>query len=490
MIDLLLISGPCKLLATLIPDCHRDSVGGSDDTTAISLPGWMPLPFNTSWPEALRLCPKPWRYQTSEELDNDPIKGVHGYYEGGGYVTVMGYDEETAHSVLNDTLGHGWIDRKTRSVILEFAVFNAYTNLLSIATYIYEVLATGVAYTTKRVDTLDLYSTDSGSATVFLVCQFLFMAMTLYYLLVLMIHLFRERVEFFKSIWNLVDCFMVTSSVSSVIFYMMREKAVLKTVRAIQANPFEILNFHRALGWTNWENAAIALTIFMVTVKLLNLIRFNPFVIFFFSSFRQSAGYQFSYLIFFLIIFNAFVISGKQFFGHSVFEYSTYLQAVISQFEFILGKAVPIDDLKRENPFLGPSFALLYNVTVTIFLANMIVSVLNESYTGAKNKAQQSNEELEMARFIGERFIEMFHKSEKGNNFKLYCDEATLTNMCQFEAEPFCLNSKSIIQSTEERLEKLERRIAAFTRRMKNLAFDYDSEEDELENLVQSFFRR
>ena len=142
----------------------------------------MPLPFNTSWPEALRLCPKPWRYQTSEELDNDPIKGVHGYYEGGGYVTVMGYNEETAHSVLNDTLGHGWIDRRTRVVILEFAVFNAYTNLLSIATYIYEVLATGVAYTTKRVDTLDLYSTDSGSATGFLVCQFLFMAMTLYYL--------------------------------------------------------------------------------------------------------------------------------------------------------------------------------------------------------------------------------------------------------------------------------------------------------------------
>ena len=120
----------------------------------------------------------------------------------------------------------------------------------------------------------------------------------------------------------------------------------------------------------------------------------------------------------------------------------------------------------------------------------MIVSVLNESYTDAKTKAQQSNEELEMARFIGERFIEMFHKNEKGKNFKLYCDEATLTNMCHFEAEPFCLNSKSIMQGTEERLEKLERRIAALTRRANNLAFDYDKEEDELEILVQSFIRR
>ena len=432
------------------------------------------------------MCPKPWRYQTAEQLDNDPIKGTYNSYEGGGYIAVMGYDKGAAQGVLGETFGYGWIDRQTRAVILEFAVFNVNTNLLSIATYFYEVLATGAAYTAKRVDTLELYSTESGALMFYYICQFLFMAMVLYYFIMMLVHLYRQRLSFFKSLWNMVDFLMIISSIASVACYMIRSKRVLNSIKAIQANPYEILHFHEALDWSSKENASIALAIFMVTVKLLNLIRFNPYVIYLFSSFRQSVGYQLSYVLFFVIIFNAFVVSGKQFFGHTVLEYSSYMQAVISQFEFLLGKAVPLDELRSENPFLGPSFAFLYNITMTIVLMNMLVSVLNESYTDARSFAEESAEELEMARFINERFMEMFQKDRTRNDFKLYCDESTFADMCRSDAEPFCLNSESIIQCTEERMQKLDKRIAAFTRRTEEIDIVYRQEEDEFEVLLLS----
>ena len=397
-------------------------------------------------------------------LDNDPIKGTYNTYGGGGYVAVMGYDAGTAQGVLGETFGYGWVDRQTRAVILEFAVFNANTNLLSIATYFYEVIATGAAYATRKVETLELYSTESGALMLYLICQFLFMAMVFYYFIMMLVHLFRQRLGFFKSVWNMVDFLMIISSVASVAFYLIRSKAVLKSIKAIQNNPYDIVHFHAALGWANWENAAMAFAIFMVTVKLLNLIRFNPYVIYLFSSFRQSVGYQLSYVAFFLIMFNAFVISGKQFFGQTVLEYSGYTQAVMSQFEFLLGKAVPLHALRRENPFLGPFFVFLYQLTMTIVLMNMLVSVLNESYIDAKTHAEESAEELKMARFIGERFMEMFKKGRKPHDFKLYCDESTFSNMCRSEAEPFCLNSESIITCSEERLDKLDKRLAVLTR--------------------------
>ena len=436
------------------------------------------------------MCPKPWRYQTGDELDNDPIKGSFNSYEGGGYVAVMGYDEGTAEGVLNETFGHGWVDRQTRAVILDFAVFNANTNLLSIATYFYEILATGAAYTTRRVDTLELYSTESGALMFYLMCQFIFMAMVLCYFIVMLFHLYQQRLGFFKSVWNMVDFLMIIFSVASVAFYMIRSKSILKSVKAIQANPYDIIHFHAALDWSNLENSAIAFAIFMVTLKLLNLIRFNPYVIYLFSSFRQSVGYQLSYVGFFLIVFNAFVISGMRFFGRTVEAYSSYMQAVISQFEFLLGKAVPLDGLRRENPFLGPSFAFLYMLTMTVLLMNMLVSVLNESYTDAKTHVEESAEELEMARFIGERFAEMFQGNKKRPEFKLYCDEATFANMCRSEAEPFCLNSESIMQCTEERLEKLEKRISALTRRTEKLDMDDDQEEEEFVDLLDSMTSR
>jgi len=166
------------------------------------------------------------------------------------------------------------------------------------------------------------------------------------------------------------------------------------------------------------------------------------------------------------------------------------MQAVISQFEFLLGKAVPLDDLRSENPFLGPSFAFLYNITMVIFLMNMLVSVLNESYTDAKTQAEESAEELEMARFIGERFAEIIQGNKKRPEFKLYCDEATFTNMCQSEAEPFCFNSEGIVQCTEERMEKAEKRLRALTRRTENLDSDYRTEEDEFLDLLHSVLNR
>ena len=400
----------------------------------------------------------------------------------------MGYDVGTAQRVLGETFGYGWVDRQTRAVILEFAVFNANTNLLSIATYFYEVIATGAAYASRRVKTLELYSTESGALTFYLICQFLFIAIVLYNLTVMLVHLYRQRLRFFKSVWNMVDFLMIISSVASVAFFMIRSKAVLKSIKAIQNNPYDIVHFHAALDWANWENASMAFAIFMVTVKLLNLIRFNPYVIYLFSSFRQSVGSQLSYVAFFLILFNAFIISGKQFFGQTVFEYSSYIQAVISQFEFLLGKAVPLHDLRRENPFLGPLFAFLFMLTMTIVLMNMLVSVLNESYTDAKTHAEKSAEELEMARFIGERFMEIFKKGQMSHDFKLYCDESTFSNMCRSEAEPFCLNSESIIKCSEERLDKLDKRLAVLTRRTERIDFDYRKEEDEFQNLLHSLF--
>ena len=456
----------------------------------LSLPGWEPLPYNTSWSKALEICPKPWRYQTAQELNNGPIKTSYNTYGGGGYPAVLGYEEDTAHGVLNETLGHGWVDRQTRALILEFAVFNVNTNLISVVTYFYEVLATGAAYTSRRIETLELYSTESGALMFYLICQFLFLVMVLLHVVIMLIQLYRQRLGFFKSVWNMVDFLTIISSIASAALYMIRSKSVLNTIKSIQKNPYDIVHFRSALDWASLENASIATAIFLATIKLLNLIRFNRHVIYLFLSFRQSVSYQLSYVGFFLIIFNSFVISGMQLFGRTVYSYSSYMQAVVSQFEFILGKAVPIDDLRNENHFIGPTFASLFMLTTTILFMNMIVSVLNEAYAEAKTRVEESAAEFEMARFVGERVDNIFGLRGKTQiEIKLFCDDSTNLNMCISDAEPFCLNSKSISQCTEERVERLEKRMFALTQLTKSIEVDFSVEETEFINLFCSIIR-
>ena len=121
---------------------------------------------------------------------------------------------------------------------------------------------------------------------------------------------------------------------------------------------------------------------------------------------------------------------------------------------------------------------------MTVFLMNMLVSVLNESYTDAKTHAEDSAEELEMARFIGESFMQMFQEDRKRAEFKLFCDDTTFVNMCRSDAEPSCLNSQSIIHCMDERLTKLDQRISALSRRTENIKVDYLIEEGEFLDLI------
>ena len=172
------------------------------------------------------------------------------------------------------------------------------------------------------------------------------------------------------------------------------------------------------------------------------------------------------------------------FLGGVVLEHSSYLNAFMSQFEFLLGKAVPMDALRRDKPFIGPTFAFLFCISTTIFLMNMLVSVLNESYGDAKSNAEENAKELEMARFIEERLMDIFHEGSNRTEFKLFCDETIFANMCLSEAEPFCLNSECIIQGTEERMLKVENRLIALTRRTEYMEADYLKEENDLIDLL------
>lgn len=450
-----------------------------------SLPGWQPLPPNVSFPEALAVCPEPWRYQTPHEIKSGAVHGKYNLYEGGGYVAILGYDMETADRVVSEASSNGWVDQQTRAVMVELTVFNVNTNLVSIATYFYEVLANGAAFTSERIDTLELYSTESGAQDFYRICQFLFIAMVLFHFALILVNLCRQRRGFFTFPWNIVQVLQVASSASSVAFYIIRAKCVLQSIKDIQSNPYGLVNFQTSLSWANYENMLISLAIFLATVKLLHLIRFNPSVVYLFSSFQRSMSYQISYFFFFLLVLNAFTISGVMLFGRTLQLYSSYTRAFIGQIEFLLGRAFPLEEIRTENRIIGPAFAVLYMLTTLILLVNMIVSVLNESYTQAKTNVEDNLEDLEMAHFIWERLSGMFGCKKRGTDLrKLFCDEAVVVHMCRSDAEPFCLNSDVILQCTDERSERVDKQLAMLLKLTHSQEKDSIREDAELLKLL------
>ncbi|ELW63050.1 Polycystic kidney disease protein 1-like 3 [Tupaia chinensis] len=79
-----------------------------------------------------------WHHQNQETLGGYPIQGQLATYTGGGYVVRLGRNFSSATRVLQHLEQWHWLDRCTKSLLVEFVVFSANVDLFCAVTLIME----------------------------------------------------------------------------------------------------------------------------------------------------------------------------------------------------------------------------------------------------------------------------------------------------------------------------------------------------------------
>ena len=69
-------------------------------------------------------APFEYTYRRGTDIDSYPIYGELHVYGGGGYVAELRGDRATIYDKVAELKAGGWIDKYTRAVFLEFAVYN------------------------------------------------------------------------------------------------------------------------------------------------------------------------------------------------------------------------------------------------------------------------------------------------------------------------------------------------------------------------------
>ena len=259
----------------MFPVCYGGYLRLNEDKTSFNKPGWKPVDSSTNKDELFRLCPKSWRYQSAEDTDTVPKWGQFSFYPGGGFVADLGYENSTGFTLIETLQSNNWLDRRTRAIILEFSSFNPSVNLLCIATYFYEVEASGYSTPFTRTEVISLDSTGAGSQQFYLICILFFIIFVAFYLGRECYRLYKQRSRYFKSLWGWVEIFQVLFSLLAVVMYIVRSKKATSTIQKLQNKIYENLSFQEVMIWLEIENAALGILTFIVTAKLLRLIRFN-----------------------------------------------------------------------------------------------------------------------------------------------------------------------------------------------------------------------
>ena len=187
----------------------------------------------------------------------------------------LGYENSTGFTVTETLQNNNWHDGRTGAIILEFSPFNPSVNLLCIATYFYEVEASGYSTPFTRTEVISLDSTGAGSQQFYLICILFFIIFVAFYLGRECYRLYRQRYRYFKSLWGWVEIFQVLFSLLAVVMYIVRSKKATSTIQKLQNKIYANLSFQEVVIWLEIENAALGILTFIVTAKLLRLIRFN-----------------------------------------------------------------------------------------------------------------------------------------------------------------------------------------------------------------------
>ena len=352
----------------------------------------MPFDNATRNDELLQPCPKPWRYQNAEETDTTPRWGQFSFYDGGGFVADLGYDSHTGFSTVTNLQDNGWVDRQTRVVLAEFSTFNPSVNILGVATYFYEVDASGLKAASVQTRVLSLDSTNAPSHQFYLICLFLYTVFVFLYFGREMFRLYNHRSRYFKSVWNWVEIFQIVFSLFAVVMCVIRRSKTLSTMGKLHKKIYANLSFQEAITCQEAEIVVLGILIFIVTTKLLRIIRFNSYVALFSKTLKISARSLSSFSIVLLIFFVAFLHFGVLMFGSVSERYSSLLKGVYFQLELTLGrvKARPINELAEASTIYAKIFAFLILFTLTVLCMNFFIGMINDALLDAKNNVSES----------------------------------------------------------------------------------------------------
>lgn len=349
-------------------------------------------------------CPENWEYSKDEDLGSFDSWGRFAVYHGGGYLANLGYNKLAARRVINDLVENNWIDSRTRAVIVEFSLLNPSTNIISVMSYFYEILPSGFSGTFKSYGMLPLASTDSQAHNAYLFFVLLFGVFLLCYFIIECIKLFRQKCSYFKSLWNWMGVFQIFTASLALIFQAIKSQRIAKTLGKLKENPFIPVSFHQALFWSEAETVALCITSAIATLRLLKCFHFNHQVIKLSSFMRSHLPSLVSFFVIFCVLSTGYALSGMIAFGSENVLFSSFGKAFISQFLAIIGNNELIQEIEGCGIIMGRLFLVGFVFTTVIFITNMFVAVLNDSYSNSY--LDQEKEELEIAEFMVRRILQ------------------------------------------------------------------------------------
>ncbi|XP_035688489.1 polycystic kidney disease protein 1-like 2 [Branchiostoma floridae] len=350
----------------------------------------------------------PWKYNHDASLINSfPYFGQHGTYRAGGYNVPLGKTRASGLRLATFLQQRGWLDERTRAVIVELILYNPHANLFSMVTLVVEFTNLGAAYRGGEVVTLRLMQQE---AILLLALRAVLAVFILVFVIKEAERLFSRPMEYLKDFWSWVELLVIAIGIATLGVYFNAQSIIDKAAEQ-RASSSSVLDLYKsAVNWFQVYTYLLAFLICCGTLKFIRLLRFNSHVYALTMTIRKSARPVLLFTIIAGIILMAFTQMGNLLFGIKLQDYKNILTSLTSLCTMMLG-VFDFDALVDGHYILGPLMFFSYQVMMQFILLSMFMAILMDVY--AEESQDPNTDDLKMVAFIRETTSEAAEKANR-----------------------------------------------------------------------------
>ncbi|XP_078583733.1 polycystin-1-like protein 2 [Branchiostoma floridae x Branchiostoma japonicum] len=329
-----------------------------------------------------------------------PVFGVKSHYWGDGFSLDLGKSADEMRSILAELNADGWIDGQTRAVILEVLLYNGNLDQFTSLTVVFEFSETAGVFSRHHVHTFRLRQQPGTIGYIYVVLKIIYVIILLYSLWKEVKTAREAGLAYLKEPWNVVE--IVNFVLAFTVIALYGSMALVAVQRGEDQLQYikSLVDINLMYGWF------LSFLVFLNIMKMLRLLRFDPFLAKLMSVFRGMAVEFSAFILYFFLFFSGFAMSGFLMFGTTVTAYRAISLSYSTLFQMSLG-LFDYRELFDENPFLGPIFFLTFMCLVYLVLMNIAVAIINSALPDVRNH-DMPEEDRYFLQGLWERFTSLF----------------------------------------------------------------------------------